>query len=53
MGQHTPRTSRTVVLYTSTQTVGTFLVNNAHKSKVNKLVKLDVKTTEFSLKLLY
>lgn len=53
MGQHTPRTSRTVVLHTSTLTVGTFLVNNAHKSNINNLVKFDVKTTDFSLKLLY
>lgn len=53
MGQHTPITSRTVALSTSTLTVGTLLVNNAHKSNVNKLVKLDVKTTDFRLKLLY
>lgn len=46
-------TSRTVVLYTSTMTVATFLVNNAQKSNVNKSAKLDVKTTDFSLKLLY
>lgn len=33
MGLHTPVTSRTVGLYTSTLTAATFLVNNAHKSK--------------------